>query len=73
MVPFGIKFSNMSKLKRREEDLPSPNQIKQLNVFLKEKIKNLNSIVHALLKDRLLCNTNLSFLWEKSLKPSHKE
>ena len=31
VVSFGIKVSNMSELKRREEDLPSPSQIKQLN------------------------------------------
>jgi hypothetical protein len=24
VVPFGIKFSNMTKLRRREDDLPSP-------------------------------------------------
>jgi hypothetical protein len=47
MVPFGIKVSNMSELKRREEDLPSPSRIKQLNACWKEKIKNLNNIVQA--------------------------
>ena len=41
MVPFGIKVSNMTKLRRREEDLPSPSRIKQLNVCWKEKIKKL--------------------------------
>jgi hypothetical protein len=35
----------MSKLKRREEDLPSPSQIKKPNSFWKEKIKNLNNII----------------------------
>jgi hypothetical protein len=35
------------ELRRREEDLPSPSQIKQLNVCWKEKIKNLNNIVQA--------------------------
>ena len=27
VLPFGNKFSNMTKLRRREEDLPSPSQI----------------------------------------------
>jgi hypothetical protein len=31
VVPFGVKFTNMTKLKRREEDLPSLNRIKKLN------------------------------------------
>jgi hypothetical protein len=47
MVPFGIKVSNMSELKRREEDLPSPSRIKPLNACWKEKIKNSNNIIHA--------------------------
>jgi hypothetical protein len=47
VLPFGIKVSNMMRLRRREEDLPSPNQIKQLNVCWKEKIKNLNNIVQS--------------------------
>jgi hypothetical protein len=47
MVPFGVKVSNMSELKRREEDLPSPSRIKQLNACWKEKIKNLNNIIQA--------------------------
>jgi hypothetical protein len=47
VVPFGIKVSNISNLKRREEDLPSPSRIKQLNACWKEKIKNLNNIVQA--------------------------
>jgi hypothetical protein len=47
VVPFGIKVSNMTELRRREEDLPSPSRIKQLNVCWKEKIKNLNNIVQA--------------------------
>jgi hypothetical protein len=34
-------------LKRREEDMPSPSQIKQLNACWKQKIKNLNNIVQA--------------------------
>ena len=35
MVPFGVKGSYMSELRRREEDLPSPSQIKQLNTCWK--------------------------------------
>jgi hypothetical protein len=34
-------------LRRREEDLPSPNRIKQLNACWKEKVKNLNIIFQA--------------------------
>jgi hypothetical protein len=45
VVPFGVKVSNMIELRRREEDLPSPSQIKQLNMCWKEKIKKLNNIV----------------------------
>jgi hypothetical protein len=47
VFPFGIKVSNMTELKRREEDLPSPSRIKQLNASWKGKIKNLNNIVQA--------------------------
>jgi hypothetical protein len=47
VFPFGIKVSNMIELKRREEDLPSPSRIKQLNVCWKEKIKNLRNIVQT--------------------------
>jgi hypothetical protein len=47
VFPFGIKFSNMIEMKRREEDIPSPSQIKQLNVCWKERIKKLNNIVQA--------------------------
>jgi hypothetical protein len=45
VVPFGVKVTNMTELRRREEDLPSLNQIKQLNACWKEKVKNLNGIV----------------------------
>jgi hypothetical protein len=31
MVPFVIKVSNMSELKRREDDLSSPSRIKDMN------------------------------------------
>jgi hypothetical protein len=41
----------MMKLKRREEDLPSPSWIKQLNACWKEKIKTLNNIVQACSQD----------------------
>jgi hypothetical protein len=47
VLPFGIKVSNMTELRRREEDLPSPSRIKQLNVCWKEKIKKLNNNVQA--------------------------
>jgi hypothetical protein len=47
VVPFGIKVTNMSKLKIRDEDLPSTSRIKQLNACWIEKIKNLNNIVQA--------------------------
>jgi hypothetical protein len=46
MVPFGVKVSNMSELKIRE-DLPYPSWIKQLNSCWKEKINNLNNIIQA--------------------------
>jgi hypothetical protein len=45
VVPFGFKVTNMTKLRRREEYLPSLNQIKQLNACWKENVKNLNIIV----------------------------
>jgi hypothetical protein len=47
VVPFVFKVTNMTELRRREEDLPSPNQIKQLNTCWKEKVKNMNIIVQA--------------------------
>ena len=47
VVPFGVKVTNMTELRRREEDLPSPNRIKQMNACWKEKVKNLNIIVQA--------------------------
>jgi hypothetical protein len=47
VLPFGIKVSNMMEMRRREEDLPSPSRIKQLNACWKEKIKNLSNIVQA--------------------------
>lgn len=47
LLPFGIKVSNMTELRRREEDLPSPSRIKPLNACWKEKIKNLSNILQA--------------------------
>jgi hypothetical protein len=44
VVPFGVKVSNMIELRRREDYVPSPSRIKQLNAWWKEKIKNLNNI-----------------------------
>jgi hypothetical protein len=41
VIPFGVKVSNMTELRRREENLPSPSRIKQLNVCWKEKITKL--------------------------------
>jgi hypothetical protein len=35
VLPFGNKFSNMTELRRREEGLPSPSWIKQLNMCWK--------------------------------------
>jgi hypothetical protein len=31
VVPFGFKVTNMTELRIREEDIPSPNRIKKLN------------------------------------------
>ena len=47
IVPFSFKVTNMTYLRIREEDIPSSNQIKQLNACWKEKVKNLNIIVQA--------------------------
>jgi endo-alpha-1,4-polygalactosaminidase (GH114 family) len=47
VATFSFKVTNMTELRTREEDLPSPNQIKQLNACWKEKVKNLNIIVEA--------------------------
>jgi hypothetical protein len=47
VVHFGVKVSNMTELRRREEDLPSSSRIKQLNACWKEKIKILNNIVQT--------------------------
>jgi hypothetical protein len=47
VLPFGMKVSNMTKEKRREEDFPSPSRIKQLKSYWIEKIKNLRDIVQT--------------------------
>jgi hypothetical protein len=47
VVPFGVKVTNMTELRRTEKDLPSSNRIKQLNTCWKEKVNNLNGIVQA--------------------------
>jgi hypothetical protein len=47
VVPFGVKVTSMAELRRREEDLPSPDQINQLNACWKEKVKKLNGIIQA--------------------------
>jgi hypothetical protein len=47
VVPFGVKVTSMMELRRIEEDLPSPNQMKKLNACWKEKVKKLNGIVQA--------------------------
>jgi hypothetical protein len=41
VLTFGNKVSNMTELRRGEEDLPSPSSIQQLNACWKEKIKKL--------------------------------
>jgi hypothetical protein len=53
VLPFGNKVSNKTKLRRIEDDLPSPSQIKLLNACWKEKIKKLNNIVQV-------CNQTIS-------------
>ena len=47
VIPFGIHVSNMTDMRRREEVLPSPNRITQLNACWKEKVKNLHLIVQS--------------------------
>jgi hypothetical protein len=47
VVPFGFKVTNMTELRRREEDITSPNRMKQMNACWKEKVKILNIIVQA--------------------------
>ena len=47
VIPFGIHVSNMTDMRRIQEDLPSPNRINQLNACWKEKVKNLHLIVKS--------------------------
>jgi hypothetical protein len=47
VIPFGNHVINISDLRRRQEDLPSPNRIKQLKACWKEKVKNLHLIVES--------------------------
>jgi hypothetical protein len=47
VIPFGIHVNNMTNMRRRQEDLPSPNRITQLNACWKEKVKNLHLIVQS--------------------------
>jgi hypothetical protein len=47
VLPFGVKVTGMTEFRRRQEDLPSPDRIDQLNACWKEKVKNLNGIVQA--------------------------
>jgi hypothetical protein len=47
VIPFGKIVNNMIETKRREEDLPSKNQISQLNACWKEKVNNLHLIVQS--------------------------
>ena len=47
LTPFSNHAINNSDMKRRQEDIPSPNQIKQLKACWKEKVKNLQLIVES--------------------------
>jgi hypothetical protein len=47
VTPFAKHAINNSDLKRREEDLPSPKQIKQLKACWQKKVKNLQLIVES--------------------------
>jgi len=47
VLPFGINVTNMIDMRRRQEDLPSPNRIKLLNACWREKFKNLHLIVQS--------------------------
>jgi hypothetical protein len=46
-IPFGTHVNNMTKMRRRQEDIPSKNRITQLNACWKEKVKNLHLIVQS--------------------------
>jgi hypothetical protein len=47
VIPFSNYVINILDLKRRQEDLPSPNRIKQLKACWKEKVKNLQLIIES--------------------------
>jgi hypothetical protein len=47
VLPFGTNVNNMTETRRREQDIPSKNQITQLNACWKEKVKNLHLIVQS--------------------------
>ena len=47
MIPFANHVINILDLKRRQEDLPSPNLIKQLKACWKDKVKTLQLIVKS--------------------------
>jgi hypothetical protein len=47
VIPFGKIANNMTEIKRREEDLPSKNQIAQLDACWKQKLNNLHLIVQS--------------------------
>jgi len=45
VIAFVIKFSNMTELKRREEEFPSMSRMKQLKACFMKKISNLKDIM----------------------------
>jgi hypothetical protein len=47
VIPFVTHVNNMTKMRRRQEDLPSKYQITQLNARWKEKVKNLHLIFQS--------------------------
>jgi hypothetical protein len=47
LTPFSKHAINNSDLKRRQEDIPSPNRIKQLKACWQKKVKNLQLIVES--------------------------
>jgi hypothetical protein len=72
-VPFGVKVTNMMELRKGEEDLPTPNRIKQLNACWKEKAKNMNGIVPACSQDITRRNELFKKLTEIDLTGSTNE
>jgi hypothetical protein len=47
VLPYFTHVNNMTETRRRQEYLPSKNQITQLNACWKEKVKNLHLIVQS--------------------------